>query len=257
MRSALFASQSHHIHHFFVDADLSVRVPVETMRSPSSVVVPMLVLTLAAPLIGPVLARAKQLQWANRLGSCEPPAVFYSAKHRAGSIPCCPTVENICAGGTACPVSGVCGDGKACKPSPIANRPNVVLYISDDQGYCDYGTAGECRSVETGTPIPPPSTPNLDLLAGYGTVFPIAHNTASWCFPSLATIVTGRYQRSMAGKVKIGDEFTTISKAMRSLGDDGAAPAAHCVRPSLRPRASPSNPGSPVEPVNFPPRNVQ
>jgi hypothetical protein len=192
------------------------------MRLPSSVLVSMIVLTLPAPLLGPAAARAAKLQWAKRLGSCEPPAVFYSANHRSGSGPCCPVVENMCAGGTACPVGGVCGDGKACEPPPIANRPNVVLYISDDQGYCDYGTAGECRSVQSGTPIPPPSTPSLDLLAGYGTIFPIAHNTASWCFPSLATIVTGRYQRSMNGKGKIGEQFTTISKAMRSLSGAGA-----------------------------------
>src|SRR5207244_9747079 len=176
-------------------------------------------------LIAPDPARAQKLQWAERLGKCEPPAVFYSPAHRPGNLPCCPTVEGVCSAGSACPASGICsGDGKACVPAPIAPRPNVVLLISDDQGSCDYGTAGECRSVQTGTPIPPPSTPNLDLLAGYGTEFPIAHNTASWCFPSLASIVTGRYQRSFGGRGKIGEEFATIPKVMRALGDEPAAP---------------------------------
>ncbi len=183
-----------------------------------------LFLMLIAPLVIATPVHAKKFQWAKRLGPCEPPAVFYSPSHRPGTVPCCPVVEGMCAGGAACPASGVCfGEGTACEPAPIAPRPNVALFISDDQGYCAYGTAGECRSAQTGTPIPPPSSPNLDLLAGYGTVFPIAHNTASWCFPSLATIVTGRYQRSMNGR-KIGERFTTVSKAMRSLGADSGAP---------------------------------
>jgi len=195
------------------------------MRAGVSSRTSLILLLVVTALIAPAPARAKKLQWSKRLGKCEPPAVFYSPAHRPGNLPCCPTVEGVCAAGSACPASGICpGDAKACVPEPIAPRPNVVLLISDDQGSCDYGTAGECRSVQTGTPIPPPSTPNLDLLAGYGTEFPIAHNTASWCFPSLASIVTGRYQRSFGGRGKIGEEFATIPKVMRALGNDPAAP---------------------------------
>ncbi len=195
------------------------------MRSRTAAVASILALALATTLVAPIPAHARKLQWSRSLPKCEPPAVFYSSKHRAGSLPCCPAVEGVCAGGLACPASGVCaGDGKACAASPIVPRPNVVLFISDDQGSCDYGTAGECRSVQSGTPIPPPSTPNLDLLAGYGTIFPIAHNTASWCFPSLATIVTGRYQKSFVRKGKVGEKFVTIPKALHTLGDDPSAP---------------------------------
>src|SRR5262245_20857150 len=182
-------------------------------------------LVLAAALIAPAPVPAKKLQWSKRLGKCEPPAVFYSPNHRPGTLPCCPTVEGVCAGGGACPAAGIRpADGKTCEPAAITPRPNVVLFISDDQGYCDYGTAGECRSVQTGTPIPPPSTPNLDVLAGYGTIFPIAHNTASWCFPSLATIVTGRYQKSFGHKGKVGEKFVTIPRVLHTLGDDPGAP---------------------------------
>jgi hypothetical protein len=113
----------------------------------------------------------------------------------------------------------------SCVPGPIATRPNVILLIADDQGECHWGTVGECRSTQTGTPIPPPSTPNLDLLSGYGTVFPIAHNTASWCFPSLDSMLTGRYARSYGGGSHIADRLTTIPKALRSLGGTGNAPA--------------------------------
>jgi len=127
------------------------------MRAGVSSRTSLILLLVVTALIAPAPARAKKLQWSKRLGKCEPPAVFYSPAHRPGNLPCCPTVEGVCAAGSACPASGICpGDAKACVPEPISPRPNVVLFISDDQGSCDYGTAGECRSVQTGTPIPPP-----------------------------------------------------------------------------------------------------
>jgi Sulfatase len=187
----------------------------------------MLLLAIVAGLLSPLDASAaKQLNWSKRLRGCEPPAVFYSSNHRPGRTPCCPVVEGVCAGGGACPASGMCTPGgPACLPGPVVSRPNVVLLIADDQGECHWGTAGECRSVQTGTPIPPPSTPSLDLLSGYGTVFPIAHNTASWCFPSLDSMLTGRYARNYGGGSHIADRLTTIPKALRSLGGTGGAPA--------------------------------
>ncbi len=170
-------------------------------------------------------AAAAKLHWSKRLRGCEPPSVFYSSNHQPGRTPCCPSIEGICPGGLACPASGVCtADASACVSEPITPRPNVVLLIADDQGDCHYGAAGECRSIQTGTPIPAPDTPNLDLLAGYGTVFPIAHNTASWCFPSLDSILTGRYARNYGAASRIGDRLTTIPKAMRSL-EGGTAPS--------------------------------
>src|SRR4029450_12591746 len=117
----------------------------------------------------------------------------------------------------------------------VANRPNVILFISDDQGACHYGNSAECRSTETGTPLPAPATPNLDLLAGYVTVFPIAHNTASWCYPSSASILTGRYQKSFGGQRKVNDDvLTLLPTALRSLNGAAGAPA------------DPSNPGNKV-----------
>jgi arylsulfatase A-like enzyme len=101
-----------------------------------------------------------------------------------------------------------------------------VFFISDDQGACHYGDAGECRSTQSGTPIPPPRTPNLDLIGAYSTVFPIAHNSSSWCFPSLATIFTGRYQRSFGGQRRITEAaFATVPGVLRALAGDATAKA--------------------------------
>jgi hypothetical protein len=184
-----------------------------------------LVLTFVA---GPIftLADAKvPLIWSRKrqLSGCEPPHVFYSNQHVVGRKPCCATIEGMCAGGLACPPSGVCNDGKACVAGPVVARPNIILFISDDQGYCHYGNAGECRSVQTGTPVPAPKTPSLDVLSGYGTVFPVAHNTASWCFPSLASILTGRYQKNFGGQRKVSETtFTLLPTAVRGLTGAGA-----------------------------------
>jgi hypothetical protein len=178
------------------------------------------VVVVSFVLVAPPADAKIPIIWARKrqLATCEPPALFYSNKHLAGRKPCCATIEGLCPGGVACPVSGSCSDGKPCVAGPVADRPNVILFISDDQGYCHYGDAGECRSVQTGTAVPAPRTPNLDVLAGYGTVFPIAHNTASWCFPSLASILTARYQKDFNGQRKVTEAaFTMIPNALRGL----------------------------------------
>jgi hypothetical protein len=147
------------------------------------------------------------------------PSVFYSGNHSVGVFPCCPSAIGMCPGGVACPPAGVCSDGRACVPAATPDLPNVVLMIPDDLGECHYGSAGECRSNRTGTPVPAPKTPNLDLLAGYGTIFPIAHNTAPWCFPSLTSMLTGRYQKSFNGSGRPATVFGTIATSLRSLDD--------------------------------------
>ena len=173
----------------------------------------------------PVEAKRSAFRISKRLKVCEMPNVFYSSAHVAGQTPCCPVAIGMCGGGTACPGSGICSDGKACLAAPPSNLPNFVLMIPDDLGDCHYGHAGECRSVQTGTPVPAPKTPNLDALAGFGTVFPIAHNASPWCWPSLATILTGRYQQSMEAQVhEAANTFGTIATSLRSLDDSPFVP---------------------------------
>jgi sulfatase-like protein len=166
--------------------------------------------------------------WARKRLSrtCEPPYKFYSSAHTAGAAPCCATIEGLCPGGTACPSSGICLDANtACVPGPVVDRPNVILFVSDDQGACQYGMSEECRSPQSGTPTPTPKTPNIDLLAGFGTVFPVAHNTASWCFPSLASALTGRFQKDFSNR-KVSDAlFSTIPNVLRGLTGDASAGA--------------------------------
>jgi arylsulfatase A-like enzyme len=61
--------------------------------------------------------------------------------------------------------------------------PNVVLIISDDQAWTDYGFMGH-RHIRT---------PNIDRLASQGLVFKRGYVPSSLCSPSLASILTGLY----------------------------------------------------------------
>lgn len=174
--------------------------------------------------MGALLAAAASVRadvpWRKGSQGCEPPGVFYSSAHQPGRGPCCPLQPGVCPGGGPCPGSGLCPSGERCVPGVPADRPNVLLFIADDQGACHYGSAAECRSAQTGTSIPAPKTPNLDRLAADGTVFPIAHNTAAWCYPSLNSILTGRYQKSFGGsRARISERFVTLPGAVRSLGE--------------------------------------
>ena len=62
-------------------------------------------------------------------------------------------------------------------------RPNVVLIISDDQAWTDYGFMSH----------PHIATPNLDRLAAQSLTFRRGYVPSSLCCPSLASIITGRY----------------------------------------------------------------
>ncbi len=153
------------------------------------------------------------------LSGCEEPSTFYSAAHLPTKPSCCSNVAlpsiGVCPGGNPCPPDGVCTiatcapgtfcpKGNPCPPDgqclgtcvpvtdPLNELPNVVVITSDDQAACQYGFSGTCRSDVLGTPVPAPYTPTLDSLAMNGKVFPVAHNSANWCFPSLDTIITGR-----------------------------------------------------------------
>src|SRR5262245_1434088 len=80
----------------------------------------------------PADAKRSPFQTAKRLRVCEMPNVFYSAAHQLNVPPCCATAIGMCAGGSACPGSGICPDGKACLPSAPLASPNIVLLVADD-----------------------------------------------------------------------------------------------------------------------------
>lgn len=75
----------------------------------------------------------------------------------------------------------------ACLPlvAGAADRPNIVVILSDDYGY---GSAG-CYGAD-GALI---QTPHLDRLAKEGRRFTDANTTSSVCSPTRYSVITGRY----------------------------------------------------------------
>ncbi len=69
-------------------------------------------------------------------------------------------------------------------PGPHAQTPpNILLIISDDHAWTDYGFMGH-RTVKT---------PSIDRLAASGTLYTRGYVATAVCRPSLATLLTGRY----------------------------------------------------------------
>ncbi|MCA9056285.1 MAG: sulfatase-like hydrolase/transferase, partial [Planctomycetaceae bacterium] len=78
-----------------------------------------------------------------------------------------------------------------------AERPNVLVILSDDQAWTDYGFMGHDTI----------KTPHLDQLAAQSAVFPRGYVPASLCRPSLATLITGLYphQHRISGNDPVFD----------------------------------------------------
>ena len=60
-------------------------------------------------------------------------------------------------------------------------KPNIILIISDDQGFCDYGFMGN-KDVRT---------PHLDRLSSQSLVYTRGY-VMPVCSPSLACLLTGK-----------------------------------------------------------------
>ena len=70
-------------------------------------------------------------------------------------------------------------------PATAVGKPNILLVVSDDQGYADAGFQG-CRDIPT---------PHLDRLAREGLRCTSGYVTHPFCSPSRAGLMTGRYQQ--------------------------------------------------------------
>jgi arylsulfatase A-like enzyme len=80
------------------------------------------------------------------------------------------------------PFAGVCGQNQQSNAPEIqSSSPNILLIISDDQGYSDFGFMGN----------PVLRTPRIDALAESGAVFR-NYVTGAACSPGRAMIFTGR-----------------------------------------------------------------
>lgn len=72
-----------------------------------------------------------------------------------------------------------------------STKPNVIVFLSDDVGYGEYGFQGNKQ-------IP---TPNIDSIASDGVRFTSGYVAATYCSPCRAGLLTGRYP------TRFGHEF--------------------------------------------------
>ena len=96
-------------------------------------------------------------------------------------------------------------------------RPNVIIIMTDDQGYGDLGCMGAEDFV----------TPNIDALAEDGIRFSSMYSGSPVCSPSRACLLTGRYPGNagvraiLAGHRRASGltaEVPTIATALKKLG---------------------------------------
>lgn len=81
-----------------------------------------------------------------------------------------------------------CFDPQVAEPT-LANAgagPNIIVILTDDQGWSDLGSQGVASDVQT---------PHIDQLAADGVRMTSGYSTAPQCTPSRAALVTGRYQQ--------------------------------------------------------------
>lgn len=92
----------------------------------------------------------------------------------------------------------------------IDQRPNIVLIMADDLGFCDLGCyGGEIR------------TPNLDQLAQNGVRFTHFYNNAV-CVATRASLLTGLYShqvgKTLGGHLQAGRNNVTFAEVLRTAG---------------------------------------
>lgn len=95
----------------------------------------------------------------------------------------------------------------------VAARPNVILIMTDDQGYGDLGVHGN----------PIIRTPNIDALAAKSAVLPNFY-VSPVCTPTRACLMTGRYNyRTRAidtfrGRAMMDPSEVTVAELLRGAG---------------------------------------
>ena len=99
----------------------------------------------------------------------------------------------------------------------MSRRPNIIVFMTDDQGYGDLSCMGATDFL----------TPHIDELATTGARFTNWYSNSPVCSPSRASLLTGRYPGNagvraiLAGHRKasgLTPEAPTIATAVRDLG---------------------------------------
>jgi len=95
-----------------------------------------------------------------------------------------------------------------------AEKPNILLIVTDDQGYSDMGVTKRTFDVET---------PNIDRLAESGMQFKNGYATSGVCSPSRCALITGVYQQRQGnywfgGPGISNEEYPTLAEKLKGAG---------------------------------------
>jgi uncharacterized sulfatase len=115
-------------------------------------------------------------------------------------------------------VCGTAGFAALCSTCVAAanaaqERPNVIIFFTDDHGWADLGIQSGRTDVKT---------PFTDQLARDGVRFSNGHSTAPQCVPSRAGLMTGRYQTrfdmetNLDGPLPLSEK--TLASRMKAAG---------------------------------------
>ncbi|MEO1615917.1 MAG: sulfatase-like hydrolase/transferase [Planctomycetota bacterium] len=94
-----------------------------------------------------------------------------------------------------------------------ATQPNVVVILTDDQGWADLGCQEQVDDI---------LTPHIDSLANRGVRCTAGYVTSPQCSPSRAGLMTGRHQQRFGidtiPDMPLAQEAVTIAEHLRPLG---------------------------------------
>ena len=110
------------------------------------------------------------------------------------------------------------GAGRARSAAAETVRPNLIVILTDDQGYADVGVYGAQGFA----------TPRLDRMAREGMKFTQFYAGAAACSASRASLLTGCYAQRISIPAVIGDKSgvglhaseTTIAGLLKTRGYD-------------------------------------
>ncbi|MCK4920229.1 MAG: arylsulfatase [Bacteroidales bacterium] len=114
---------------------------------------------------------------------------------------------------TACAIASLLINASCNVTEPESSKPNVILILTDDQGYSHLGATGH----------PDLKTPNIDKFAEDAVRLTNFHQELLSA-PSRASLLTGRYSartgtwRTSAGRAIMRTEETTIAELLKAHG---------------------------------------